>query len=164
MSIATPYRLRLDDPGYRADHHDEPTATPRLHDRAVAAMHHIALDRRLAAGAITADDRDLTVRAWQITRPSERARLATRLEAILLDAERPRAALSARVPVCRHEVKAARSEILRLAARLRDPRPVRPRGVARLRLLLTDGTGPLYVAGPNDELYRQLHRATLALG
>jgi hypothetical protein len=30
---------------------------------------------------------------------------------------------------------------------LHSPRPVRARGVARLRLLLSDGTGPLYRSG-----------------
>jgi hypothetical protein len=33
-----------------------------------------------------------------------------------------------------------------------------------VRRLLADGTGPLYVASPNDELWRQVRRAAVELG
>jgi hypothetical protein len=166
MSFATPYRQLLDqllddsrpDAGHRAA-----TRAPALRSRALATLRHAELDRRLADGADTTDDRELIVRAWQITRPSARERLATALDAILTDAERPRRARGTSVPICREEVAVARDEIVRLVERLRDQRPVRPRGVALARRLLTDGTGPLYVACANDELWRRLHRAAAAL-
>jgi hypothetical protein len=93
---------------------------------------------------------------------SAREWLAIALEAILINAERPRPERDGAVP-CREEVEVARGEILRLVERLRDPRPVRPRGVALARMLLADEAGPLYVASPNDELWRQVRRAAAAL-
>jgi hypothetical protein len=139
------------------------TRTPAWRARTLAALRHAALDRRLADGADAIDRRELTVRAWQITRPRALERLARALEGILIDAERPRPAHGPAVPVCCEEVEVARDEILRLVERLREPRPVCPRGVALARLLLTDGTGPLYAPSPNDELWRRLHRAAAAL-
>lgn len=162
MSLTAPYRQLLDElcPD---DQRPAPRPAPPLGARARARLHHVALDRRLADGATTADDRELTVRAWQITRPSARERLAAALDRVLTEASRPHPRLGTPVPICHEEVEVSRGEIVRLAARLRDPRPVHPRGVALLRGLLTDGTGPLYVWCPNDELYRRLRRASFAL-
>jgi HAMP domain-containing protein len=160
-SPATPYR-RPRDNGLEAGRRAA-TAAPVLPARAFAMLRHSALDRRLAAGADATGDRQLAVRAWQITRTSVRERVAAALDAILIDAERPRPHHGAAVCVCGEEVEVARDEILRLAERLRDRRPVRPRGVALARQLLTDGVGPLYVASPNDELWRQVRRAVAAL-
>ena len=160
MSLATPYQSRVEpDP----DRRPALPETPALRARALACLHQAALDRRLAKGAGTAGDRALTARAWQITRASARESLAATLDAILIDVDRPRPPLSARVSPCRDEVRVACGEIRRVAARLRDPSPVRPRGVALVRCLLTDGTGPLYVPSANDELYRQIRRAAAAL-
>jgi hypothetical protein len=44
----------------------------------------------------------------------------------------------------RGSVWAAREELRRLAEMLEDPGPVAAGGVAQARILLTDGTGPLY--------------------
>jgi hypothetical protein len=159
MSFATPHLQLLDDSHLDAGH----CVAPALRARALATLRHAALDRRLADGADPADYRELTARAWQITRPNARGRLAAALEAILAGAEAPRPHRGATVPASREEVTVARGEILRIVERLRDSRPVRPRGVALARRLLTDGTGPLYVASPNDELWRQVREAAAAL-
>jgi hypothetical protein len=162
MSFAAPYRKALD--RYRLDAGGRPASrVPALRARALATVRHAALDRRLADGADTTGHRELTARAWQITRASACERLATALDAILIGAERSGPERGASVRICREEIEVARGEIRRLAQRLRDPRPVRARGVALARRLLSDGTGPLYVASANDELYRQLRRATVAL-
>jgi hypothetical protein len=161
VSFATPYRQLLDDSRLDAGQRAA-TPTPALRARALASLRNAALDPRLADGAdIT--DRALTARAWQITRPNARERLATALDAILLNAERPRPEHDATFRICREEVEVARGEIVRLVERLRDPRPVRPRGVALARRVLTDRTGPLYVTSANDELWRRLRRAAAAL-
>jgi hypothetical protein len=162
MSIATPHRQLFDDSQLDAGNRLA-TRTPAVGARTLTALRRAALDRRLANGADTTDSRALTARAWQITRPSARERLAAGLDRVLVDAARPRRERSARVPVCRAEVEVARREILRLVERLRDPRPVYPRGVALARRLLTDGGGPLYAASANDELWRQVRRAAAAL-
>jgi len=139
--------------------------TPALRARALARLRQAALDRRLADGASCVSDGDLTARAWQITRPVARKRLAAALDALLAEAahSRPQRQRGAVVPICRQEVEVARDEIRRIAERLRDPRPVRPRGVALVRRLLSDGNGPLYVPSANDELWRRLRRAAVAL-
>ncbi|MGO9753359.1 MAG: hypothetical protein ACLP8S_30390, partial [Solirubrobacteraceae bacterium] len=92
-----------------------------------------------------------------------RERLARTFEEILIDIDRWRPERGARVPICRREVEVARCEVQRLAERLRDPRPVGPRGVALAWQLLGDGSGPLYLASANDELHRRVRRARLAL-
>jgi hypothetical protein len=56
-------------------------------------------------------------------------------------------------------VLAAHAEIFELAAALRSPGPVGPRGVALANLLLTDGTGPLYVPREGVNLREQVQLA-----
>lgn len=102
-------------------------------------------------------------RAWQLTHPRARAQMARALMAVLADADAPVPRGGAAVPVCRTEVEAARDELVRAVARLRDPRPVRPRGMAMLRRLLADGDGPLYAPSASDELWRRVRRASVAL-
>ena len=52
--------------------------------------------------------------------------------------------MSAAVPPCREQVREAMPLILMIASRLRSAEPVDARGVARLRALLSDGSGPCY--------------------
>jgi hypothetical protein len=49
-------------------------------------------------------------------------------------------------------VLSSRESLLGLAERLESPDPVNPCGVARVLVLLTDGTGPLYTPGASDRL------------
>jgi len=135
---------------------------PTLHERASAALHQSLLDRRLASGAETADDRALTVRAWQITRLPSRRRLAASIVAVVEEADHPHRGRGS-IGLCTEEVHVAKTELLRLAARLIDPQPTRPRGVALVRQLLTDGAGPLYSPCGNDELWRRARAANDAL-
>ena len=52
---------------------------------------------------------------------------------------------SAVIYPCREQVIEALSPLLTIAGRLRSAGPVDPRGVARLNILLSDGSGPCYV-------------------
>jgi len=82
-----------------------------------------------------------------------RLRLARSLRARVRDAERPNAPqLSAAIPLSRRAVLASREGLLGLAERLESPDPVNPCGVARVLVLLTDGSGPLYSPGARDRL------------
>jgi hypothetical protein len=101
------------------------------------------LDRRLAAGEH--DDRggQLAERARFLTGARTRERLARSLREIVGAADEP-PRLAGSVPLARAEVRAAAYELRLLATRLQAPAPVDPRGVAQVRLLLTDGSGPLY--------------------
>jgi len=142
-----------------------PPPRPALSARARAWLRQDALERRLLDGeALTAPTGDdLAARAWQLTRPRARARMTRTLTGVLLEAGEPAARRGAAVPVRRSEVEVARDEIARVVARLRDPRPVRARGMAMLRRLLTDGDGPLYAPNAEDELWRRVRRASIAL-
>jgi hypothetical protein len=60
--------------------------------------------------------------------------------------------LSPQVPVHRAAVRAAESDLLEIAARLRaEPAPPET-GVLAARRLVTDGAGPLYAAVERDQL------------
>ena len=60
------------------------------------------------------------------------------------------ALLSSRVPLNVPNIAAAEDRIDQVTLRLHSPRPVTARGVARLRLLLADGAGPMYRYGRGD--------------
>jgi hypothetical protein len=93
------------------------------------------------------------MRARQLTGMRARRRLARSLRARVKDAERPAGPhLSAAVPVSRRAVASWRESLLGVAERLERPEPVNPCGVARVLVLLTDGTGPLYNPGAAERM------------
>ena len=118
---------------------------PTLRCRLRVQWHKGRLDRQLADGFGSDPIEDLALRARQLTRVRARRQLARSLRARVNDAERPAAPrLSAAVPLSRRAVRAWRESLLGIAERLERPDPVNPCGVARVLMLLTDGTGPLY--------------------
>jgi hypothetical protein len=60
-------------------------------------------------------------------------------------------------------VRQAKAELAALAGRLSGSGPVDVHGVARVRLLLADGTGPLYQPGPPERLRHELAALLAAL-
>jgi hypothetical protein len=115
------------------------------------------LDRELAAGRPPATDQALALHAERLTRPAARHRLAAALRR-LVRCER------AAVPVACDRVRGAEPDLRLLASRLDGPGPVAPAGVARARLLVGDGTGPLYDPSADpDALARAAERALTAL-
>ena len=66
------------------------------------------------------------------------------------DAKDTRATRSGRVPMHRANIASAEALIDEVTLRLHAPHPVSARGMARLRQLLSDGTGPLYRHGRGD--------------
>jgi hypothetical protein len=133
----------------------------RLLEGAVARLRCRTLDRRLAAGADALCAPLLARRAAQLARPGLRQATAQGIERALGDARHPyRRAFSSAVPVCRDEVLIAEPALVALVARLRDGRPIRPAGIARVRAALTDPSGPLYVGGTPGGL-REWARSTL---
>ena len=82
-----------------------------------------------------------------------RRQLARSLRGRVKDAERPAVPrMSAAVPLSRRTVLRWRESLLGLAERLERPDPVNPCGVARVLVLLTDGTGPLYNPAAADRM------------
>jgi len=92
--------------------------------------------------------------------------LGRTLAGIARAAETP-AARRSKAPLSLHAISLARAELEAVVGRLVAPGPVDVRGVARIRNLLSDGTGPLYrESGPGhlrDELVAAL-RAMDPLG
>lgn len=90
----------------------------------------------------------LAAHATRLTTRQEREDLAGALRAVLQASKEPRGGpLSPRVPLQHALIAAAEDVVDDVTLRLHAPLPVRARGVARLRLLLSDGTGPLYHRG-----------------
>jgi hypothetical protein len=108
------------------------------------SVHRDRLDRALLAGADPVTTPELTLRAFQLTRPPSRAALAASLEGAIATAEVRRRRSPAAAPLARQAIAAARPELEALASALREDAVVAPRGVLLARLLLSDGSGPLY--------------------
>lgn len=129
------------------------------------------LDRMLAEGADPHDSRELARRAARLTSARHRRSLAAAIERTLEEAEHPRGALSPAVPLQRREILAARASLVRLAKDLAGDdresgsrkRSYAPRGVALVRLLLTDADSPLYAPHPAGELGLAVRHANTAL-
>jgi hypothetical protein len=112
-----------------------------LRHRVAARLRARDLDRALATGASPDSSVSLALHATRLYRPGHRARLAhavRRLAAI------PAGSTRLKVPVSSRVVREVAGELEAVASRLDAPGPVDVRGVAKIRSLLSDGTGPLY--------------------
>lgn len=109
-------------------------------------LHRYGIDRELAEGGKADGAPELRLRSRQITGGAERRRLASCLWKLVTEAEpvSRRSPLSPVVPIQRDAVLLWRDSIIAIASRLERPMPVGAAGMARLRLLLTDGAGPLF--------------------
>lgn len=103
------------------------------------------LDRELADGCPPEMTPDHARRSRRLTSPRTRRQLAASLRRSVSVAQRaPTAGLFSAVPVDRDAVEASREGLLGLADALDRLGPGEPCGLARLNILLTDGSGPLY--------------------
>jgi hypothetical protein len=125
------------------DHAGFRAAKPGLKDRLQTWIRASRLDTDLARGVSPESTAALAVHAERLTRPAACRQLARSLRRITAN-ERPSPWCTPVVPLCRHEVRDALSELEALANRLAAAGPVSACGVAQVRVLLTDGTGPVY--------------------
>jgi hypothetical protein len=132
-------------------------------DRLLERLRGSRLDRQLARGASPDSTVALALHARRLVRPSTRRDLAHALERIMADATRPLRPPSLCIPLCRDRVLDARDELRAMAGRLLSGGPISARGVARVRILLSDGCGPLYWGGAHDDLRSELREALAAL-
>ena len=131
-------------------------------DRVLAALAAAKLDQQLADGVSPDATPALARRAHKLLAPATREQLGLRLRQIVADAQ-GRAFPGPRVPLYRKQVLAAQDELRLLASRLQSPAELSARGVAIVRLLLTDG-GRLGFGSPSTtELERTLREAISAL-
>lgn len=127
----------------------------RWRDRLTARLRAGALDAALVAGAPPETSVPLSLHAEHLCAPSHRRLLARSLRRLVAVSEAP-ATRRRSVPVNRAAVLRARGELESLADRLASAGPLDVRGVAKLRALLSDGTGPLYRPATAARLDREL--------
>jgi hypothetical protein len=127
-------------------------------------IHRRMLDRHLAEGRNPASDPQLKMRAAQLQRPAARARLARMLRETVcsLDDSALAQYLRPEAPLAVASVRACAREINDLSQALTAPNPD-VRGVAIVRVLLTNGAGPLYAGGQPTELRAVVLAASAAL-
>jgi hypothetical protein len=134
-------------------------------ERIVARLHAAKLDRDLAAGASPDSTAPLAIRAQALVRLSQRRDLARGLQRVLAEANQPARDHSrwGVVPVRRERVRDASAEFQALIDHLLAPCPLPARGLAQVRVLLSDGSGPLYYPGSPADLRSTVHKAVEAL-
>jgi hypothetical protein len=122
--------------------------------RVAARLHAARLDAQLGAGEPPESAIALAVHAERVARPAQRRLLAQSIQRVLALADRPPPVRAAPVDLC--AVRRARTQLEELADRLASARPVDVRGLARVRTLLADGSGPLYGHRAPEALARAL--------
>ncbi|MGH2874284.1 MAG: hypothetical protein ACRDL5_17715 [Solirubrobacteraceae bacterium] len=122
-------------------------------------MHAWRLDVALAGGASPDASAALSLRARELIGRRARSQLAGEIERLLIDACRPAPPRRLCVVPCRDQLLDAEPTLRELSARLRDAGPIDASGVARIRLLLRDGAGPIYNRARAGELQRMVDAA-----
>jgi hypothetical protein len=128
--------------------------------RLLVSLRVAALDRALAAGTSPESSVALAVHAQHLHKAAQRRVLARSLRRVGASSDSS-PARHPHVLIDRGAVRRSRAELEQLAARLASSEPLDVRGVARVRTLLADGTGPLYAELDPGRLRRELV-ATLA--
>lgn len=147
----------------RADTHYITCCRSGVRVRLLARLRAWQLDVALAAGASPDSSAALSLRARTLISSKTRRELARAIRHLLHRAERPHHPFDPTVWICRREILAASAALEELAERLREPGPVDVRGIAQVKLLLTDGSGPLYNRPHTRDLPRSLQAAIDAL-
>jgi hypothetical protein len=132
-----------------------PSLTARLQARTFAAKY----DRQVAAGVVPQPGTPLAAHVARLTSVKERENVARAFRRVLQGGPQARAAVQLRIPMFSNRISDCRDVIDDITLRLHSPRPVSATGMAKLRMLLSDGTGPLYFQGHgilSDELREAL--------
>lgn len=148
---------------YAPDTFRSTSATGSLTTRLIARVCAGRYDDQLSLGFAGKPGSPTAIHAARLESDHERQNIARTLSRFIADAQDGRVWLTARVPVHGANIRAAQATIGEVIERLLSPRPVDARGVARLRKLLADGAGPLYLSGIGD-LEGRLRAAMSALG
>lgn len=136
---------------------------PSMAVRILTRLKRPGLDVELSRGADPAARAELQLRAAQLRSPAERRRLANALVGALGDARGSNlGAFRAKARLQHAVVRENAEDLLALALRLRDDRPVEVRGAAMVARLVDDRTSPLYRIGGRS-LHDAIGAARLAL-
>jgi hypothetical protein len=123
---------------------------PSVVSRLIARLRADRLDRLIAVGVPAAVGGAQAAHEARLVSTEERESIARSLRTAAADARGRGLLLSSRVPLHVPNITAAGDMIDAVALRLHSPRPVSARGMARLRQILSDGTGPMYRYGRGD--------------
>jgi len=123
---------------------------PSLVVRVRARLRANQLDRQLAVGVPAPAGSALAVHQARLTSVAEREDIARALRLAVRDARKGGIPRSSRIPVDPSNIAAAEDLIDAITLRLHAPRPVSARGMARLRVVMSDGCGPMYRYGRGD--------------
>jgi hypothetical protein len=123
---------------------------PSLAARVTAWLRASQFDRQLAVGVPAPAGSALAVHHARLTSVAEREAIAGALRQAVHGAHAGGRPLSSRIPVHPTNIAAAEDLIDTITLRLHSPRPVSARGMARLRVVLSDGCGPMYRFGRGD--------------
>jgi hypothetical protein len=131
--------------------HAPRTAVPRpsVVARVIARLRAEKFDRQLAVGVPAAAGSALAAHQARLTSTTEREAMARSLRQAVCDSHTG-AVFSSRIPVHPRNIAAAADLIDAITLRLHSPQPVSARGMARLRRVLSDGSGPFYWYGEGD--------------
>ncbi|MDG4666867.1 hypothetical protein [Mycobacterium sp. 236(2023)] len=121
---------------------------PSLLAQVAAHITACSLDRQLSVGMPSSPGRSLLAHRARLLSPKERQAIAEVLNHFVGDAMEP--PVSLRIPLNGPGILAVTDLIDRIVQRLESADPVCERGVARIRVLLSDGAGPLYRHGRGD--------------
>jgi hypothetical protein len=132
----------------------DPTRGARL----LAGLRGQKLDHLLAAGADPGGSEQLAARARRLTSRATRGKTAAGLERMMREQSSRRRVLPRGAAI-----RANAPRLQELAALLRGSTPLYAQGIAMLRALLTDGTGPAYTDSRGDVLARGLERARASM-
>jgi hypothetical protein len=135
----------------------------RWRERLMARVRSSGLDSQLAAGVPPAISAPLSLRAQTLGQSHSRTLLAEQILHVLGEAQGAHRTPRAQVPRRRSAILAAGPELEELAVRLLAGGPVAAHGLAQVRLLLTDGSSPLYFGGASEGLRAATARAFDAL-
>jgi hypothetical protein len=143
---------RFTDDGELAEREGARAPRPPMRLRLRVRRRHRRLDDDLARGVAATLSAELTLRARQITDRRSRHHLASSLRRLVAEAQNPWGALVSPVPLCRRAILEWSGGLLGLADRLVAPEPVTASAAARVLVLLTDVTGPVYNPAPRRSL------------
>jgi len=138
-------------------------ARSRATARVRARMCSRQLDRALAQGTSPDSSAVLSVRAHDLIGVRTRSMLAQSIRRLVEEAGHPVRPLQFTIPICRSKVWRSRQALEEVADRLLGSEPLDARGLAQLRLLLSDGAGPLYDHPGANDLRPALQRVMAAL-
>ena len=137
---------------FEAELNHAPPAAERASWRArlTASVFAGRFDDTLAFGGTAASGTALGVHADRLRSECERRSVARVLRHAVREAHGGRPLRASTVPFHRVNIVAAETVIDAIALRMYAPAPVSAMGMARLRRLLADGSGPMYAGGPGD--------------